>query len=507
MEASKEMKASATDMSSTKDLEATMSANVGDVIPVSAAVDGQDSRLLRKVDWRIVPIMFACYFLQFLDKVLINYANVMGMSKDLHMTGNDFSWMATAFFIGYALAEFPQGFLLQRYPLAKVLGFNVLCWGITIACSAAVQDFAGMVALRTLLGCFEACISPALVLSTSQWYTKREAGPRYGIWYCGLGAGQIIGGLISFAAQHGAVNASFGGWRIMMVSVGVFNLIIATTVLFLLPDSVESAKFLSADEKAAIQKKIALDQGGNGQKVFRAASLVEVFLDLQVWLLFVLTLLIVIPSGVITTFSATLIRGFGYTPKQSALLNMPSGVVSIFSTLISTFSILRGFPRWLSIILLLIPTVIGAGLMSFISAHNQPGKLAGIYLINFIVAPLAIIYSWVGANTMGYTKRVAANAAVAIAFGIANIIGPQTFQSRDAPDYIPAKITIFGVAGGAMLISTCLRLLYGWRNRANVKNRRAQLQGLSPDEAKDVSVSVSDQDMTDRKNSAFVYVY
>ncbi|KIW99684.1 uncharacterized protein Z518_11097 [Rhinocladiella mackenziei CBS 650.93] len=499
MDSSKEMKTNTSDVTSPQDLEAIPSKTVGEVWPVV----GQDSKLLRRIDWRIVPIMFACYFLQFLDKVLINYANVMGLPKDLGLQGNDFSWMATAFFIGFAVSEFPQGYLLQKFPLAKVLGLNVLCWGITICCSAAAQNFAGMVALRTLLGCFEAVISPALVMSTSQWYTKRESGPRYGVWYCGLGAGQIIGGLVSFAAQHGAKNAGFRGWRIMMVSIGVFNIAVACIVLTFLPDSVESARFLTAEEKQSIHRKLVLDQAGNGAKVFRLASLWEIFLDLQVWLLFLLTILIVIPSGVITTFSATLIRGFGYDSKQSALLNMPSGIVSIASTLLCTFAILRGFPRWLSIILLLIPTVIGAGLMSFISADNQPGKLAGIYLINTIVAPLAIIYTWVGANTAGYTKRVASNAAIAVSFSVANIIGPQTFQAKDAPDYIPAKITIFAVAGGAMAVSVLLRLLYGFRNRRTAKNRWAQLQGLSMGA---VEANI-EQDQTDCKNPAFVYVY
>jgi sugar phosphate permease len=502
MESPKNMKVS-TDMAGSKDLEAVESKAVGEVLPV----DGQDAALLRKIDWRIVPIMFFCYFLQFLDKVLINYANVMGLATDLGLEGQDFSWMATAFFIAYAVAEFPQGFLLQRFPLAKVLGFNVLCWGITVCCSAAAQNFAGMVALRTLLGCFEAVISPALVLSTAQWYTKREAGPRYGIWYCGLGAGQIVGGLVSFAAQHGPKDASFGGWRIMMVSVGVFNIGVACVVLLFLPDNVNGARFLSADEKASIHRKLALDQGGNGAKVFKPAALGEVFQDVQIWLLLLLTILIVIPSGVITTFSATLIRGFGYGSKQSALLNMPSGVISIVSTLLCTFAILRGFPRWLSIVLLLVPTVIGAGLMSFISTDNQAGKLAGIYLINTIVAPLAIIYSWVGSNVASYTKRVAANAIVAIGFSIANIIGPQTFQARDAPGYLPAKITIFGVAGGAMIISVVLRGLYGFRNRKTIQYRQAQLDEFSTSPGLSMEQSDEFQDQTDRANKAFVYVY
>jgi sugar phosphate permease len=150
----------------------------------------KDAALYRKVDWHIMPLMFLCYFLQFLDKVLINYAKIMGMEKSLGMKGQDFSWMATGFFIAYALAEFPQSFLLQKFPVSKVLGCNVLLWGIILCCTSAAQNYAGMGALRALLGAFESIITPALVLITTQWYTKRQACPRTGIWYCGLGMGQ-----------------------------------------------------------------------------------------------------------------------------------------------------------------------------------------------------------------------------------------------------------------------------------------------------------------------------
>lgn len=61
-----------------------------------------DSKLYAKIDRHIMPLAFLCYFLQFLDKVVINYARVMGIESSLGMAGQDFSWMATAFFIAYA---------------------------------------------------------------------------------------------------------------------------------------------------------------------------------------------------------------------------------------------------------------------------------------------------------------------------------------------------------------------------------------------------------------------
>ena len=86
----------------------------------------------------------------------------MGLQDDLHMSGNDFSWLATAFFIAYAVAEIPQGALLQRFPITKVLGVNVFFWGVFLCCASATQNYAGMKALRILLGMVEAVIGTNL---------------------------------------------------------------------------------------------------------------------------------------------------------------------------------------------------------------------------------------------------------------------------------------------------------------------------------------------------------
>ena len=359
-----------------------------------------------------------------------------------------------------------------------------------------MQNFAGAVAVRVILGMFEAVISPALIIITASFYTKRQATPRYGLWYCGLGAGQTIGGLVSYAAQHGDKFTAFPGWRIMMVSVGVFNLLAAITIFWFMPNNISTATFLTEEEKAYVQATLAADQSGSGKRVFRADFLKETFLDLQVWLLFILTVLIAIPSGVITTFSSTLIRGFGFSPKESALLGMPSGVVSVCATLLCTFLVLKRFPRWLGVIAMMVPTMIGAGLMSFLPTSNRGGVLAGIYLINCTVAPLALIYALAGTNTAGHTKRVATNTFVAMGFGIANIIGPQTFRAEEAPGYIGAKITIFAVNGAAIVVAILLRLLYGYRN-----SRKSTSIVEKPE------VAPEEQEMTDMTNPAFRYVY
>ncbi|KAL2855653.1 major facilitator superfamily domain-containing protein [Aspergillus pseudodeflectus] len=437
-------------------------------VPVS------DAALLRRIDWRIIPIMFLAYFLQFLDKVVLNYANVMGIQADLGMSGNGFSWLATAFFIAYCIAEIPQGFLLHKYPIPKVLGCNMLIWGITICCTAAAQNYAGILALRIILGTTEAVIAPALTIYTSLWYTSAEATPRFGLWYCGLGTGQILGGLISFGAQHAPSSLSFAGWRIMFVVVGAVNISVALLVLTFLPNNPHTSPFLSLAEKTHLANRLSTFPSLTlNSKTIHIPSLYAALTDPQTHLLVLLTILTCTPSGLITTFSALLIRNFGYTSREAALLNMPSGVVSIVSTLCATIAIARGYPRWLAINVLLVPTLVGACLISFLPPEgNEAGCLVGIYLVNTTVAPLALIFAWTGANFKNTTMKVTGCAAVSAGFGIANIIGPQTFQARDAPDYTPAKITIVAVNASAMVVSTALRVLYGMRN--------ARAQGRGP---------------------------
>ena len=94
-----------------------------------------------------------------------------------------------------------------------------------------------------------------------------------------------------------------------------------------------------------------------------------------------------ISSGVISTFSATLIKNFGYTPLRAALLNTPSGVVSIAATILSCFAVGKSSNRCLWIAGLAVPGALGGGLIAFLPKSNRGGLLLGIYLVNSVPPP------------------------------------------------------------------------------------------------------------------------
>ncbi|KAK5630545.1 hypothetical protein RRF57_006260 [Xylaria bambusicola] len=140
-------------------------------------------------------------------------------------------------------------------------------------------------------------------------YTPRESISRYGLWYSGLGAAQMVGGVISFAAQHSSRTVSFFGWRIMFVAVGSFNIVVAALILLLIPKTPDVTTWLNKEEKVHIRERLAFDQAGTGRKVFQKKAVVEAFFfDAQVWILFVLTTLLMIPAGVAANFGAAILR-------------------------------------------------------------------------------------------------------------------------------------------------------------------------------------------------------
>ncbi|OHE98235.1 allantoin permease [Colletotrichum orchidophilum] len=397
--------------------------NGGDVTPISA----EDERILkRKIDWRIVPLMFSCYILQYLDKTLINYANVMGLQNDTSITGNQYSQLAMIFY----------------------------------------------------------------------WYKRQEQPPRMGIWYLGTGGGTIVGSLISFGFQH-YHSSGFTSWQIMFLICGLITIAIGITVILVLPDNPMSASFLSREEKIWAVERLRSNQTGVENKSFKREQAIECFTDPQTYLIALITIASNVPNGAVSSFQATIIKGFGYTSKETALLSIPAGAVSIVSILAATNVAGRFNQRAINIICLLIPGVIGAALMAFLPEDNKAGKLIGNYMTNCIGATLPLLYSLVGANYAGHTKKVTMNATLLICFCVGNIIGPLTFTAESAPGYLPAKTAIIVTCGLAMVFTLMLRYYYVWENQ----RREGLVQTGELGHLKDIEFS----DVTDRKNKEFRY--
>lgn len=139
---------------------------------------------------------------------------------------------------------------------------------------------------------------------------------------------------------------------------------------------------------------------------FKPAQVLECFTDPQTLLLCLITIASLIPNGAVSSYQATIIQQFGYTSKQTALLSIPGGVISCIGVVCGTYLAGKYNMRGVQVIALLLPGILGGGLMAFLPEDNKVGKLMGNYLTNVLGSSLPLLYSWVGANYAGHTKKV-----------------------------------------------------------------------------------------------------
>jgi ACS family allantoate permease-like MFS transporter len=223
----------------------------------------------------------------------------MGLQADIGLHGTNYQWLGSMFYIGYIAWEYPTNRLLQRLPLAKWSSFNIIMWGLTLSCMAAVKNFAGAVAVRFFLGVFEAAVTPGFALFTSQWYTKEEQGARTGIWFSFNGIAQIVGGLVAYGIAVGVKDhgATIPAWKIVFLAIGLATAAVGCVFLYFMPDNQLNARFLSPQERVLAVERIRRNQQGVGNKHFKMYQLKEALLDPMSWALVAFAFLADIPNG------------------------------------------------------------------------------------------------------------------------------------------------------------------------------------------------------------------
>jgi hypothetical protein len=71
----------------------------------------EEARVIRKLDYRLLPFLFLLYSLSVLDRSNLGNAKLAGLSKDIDIRGDRYNWLGTIFYIACKEpgAILPQG--------------------------------------------------------------------------------------------------------------------------------------------------------------------------------------------------------------------------------------------------------------------------------------------------------------------------------------------------------------------------------------------------------------
>jgi MFS family permease len=167
----------------------------GDTMQRSSAVTPDDA-IYRKIARRIVPFLFICYVVNFIDRVNIGFAKLQFL-QDLKLDDAVFGLAAGMFFVGYLVFELPSNLLLERIGVRKTLLRIMVLWGGLTVLLMFVKSASMLYLLRFLLGAAEAGFFPGIILYLTYWFPDRQRGRITSLFIMAVPLAGIIGGPLS----------------------------------------------------------------------------------------------------------------------------------------------------------------------------------------------------------------------------------------------------------------------------------------------------------------------
>lgn len=254
----------------------------------STANELEKQLLLKKLFWKIIPILFIAYFFSFLDRVNIGYAKLQ-MQDAIGFTDSQYALAAGIFFIGYAFFEIPSNILMDKIGARKTLARIMILWGLASAATMFVSTAQQLYFLRLMLGIFEAGFFPGVILYLSFWFPSYMRGRVTSVLILATLAAPIIGGPISgLIMTHMNGVHGLGGWQWMFLLEALPIIVIGLVCLFYLTDKPGSSRWLSQEERN-LHKKIMTEDAGpdaeNTKDMHSGKAVLSCLMDYRVYLL------------------------------------------------------------------------------------------------------------------------------------------------------------------------------------------------------------------------------
>ncbi|MDI2091458.1 MFS transporter [Commensalibacter oyaizuii] len=234
---------------------------------------------VKKTWYRLVPLMFLLYFIAFIDRINISFAQE-AMKTDIGLSNSAYGLGAGIFFAAYALCGVPANLALNKMGAQRWLGITTIIWGGLSVATAFIQNETQFIIIRFLLGVGEAGFLPGILLLAAIYFPNKVRGSVIGAFALGVPLALSIGSPLSGALlqMHGLLG--YSGWSWMFIIEGAVAVLVGGFTWYYLDDNPSKARFLTQNEKDAIQRRLQQEEQ-NTQTV----SVISALKNTKVWYL------------------------------------------------------------------------------------------------------------------------------------------------------------------------------------------------------------------------------
>ncbi|PSN72954.1 retrograde regulation protein 2 [Corynespora cassiicola Philippines] len=426
--------------------------------------DIETQRILRKVDYRLLPMLTLLYVLAFLDRGNIGNAKVAGMNEDLGLTSAQYNIALTVFFFPYAIFEVPSNIILKLLRPSIWICIMMCSWGLVMTFQGLVKNYHHLVVTRTLLGFTESGFFPAATYLLTTWYCRFEVQTRMAVFFSAASMAGAFSGLLAFAIEKMRGVGGLEGWRWIFILEGIVTVLVGLTLPWTLPDSPAEASFLTTDEKLFIARRLEQDAGTSSGRVKSGEKFQWRFLRaaLTEWKIYFAMIAYWGNSVCLYAFTysaPSIILEMGYTAANAQLLTIPIYVLGVVSTLVFSRMADRRKSRW--------PFIVGPfsiallGLIGLLSIpHPRLPGLTYAFLFTIpagVYPPLIGILAWVSNNLAPSWKRAVGMALLISLGNFGGAIGSNIFIESQRPSYPLGYGFCIAIVAAAIICTLVLR--------------------------------------------------
>jgi MFS transporter, ACS family, tartrate transporter len=278
-----------------------------------------ERRTIRKVAWRLLPLIVVIYFVAYIDRTNVSFA-AFGMTRDLGLTAYIYGWGAGIFFLGYFLFEVPSNLLLEKVGARRWIARIMITWGLMAAAMAFVQGATSFLVLRFLLGVAEAGFFPGVILYFTYWFPKQYRGRVIAALFLAVPGSNAVTAVISGALLGLDGTLGLPGWKWLYIVEAVPAVLLAFAVLRYLTERPEIADWLLPDEKQWLTSTLESERLALVGKSGGHMPLSQALKDKRVMALALIYFTIVTATYGITFFLPQIVKGLGGSDMRTGLL-------------------------------------------------------------------------------------------------------------------------------------------------------------------------------------------
>ncbi|KAF2773993.1 MFS general substrate transporter [Teratosphaeria nubilosa] len=435
----------------------------------------EERKIIRKVDWHVVPLLASLMLVSFIDRSNIGNARIQGMEKDLKMTGTQCNIAVSLFFISYGFFEVPSNIIIKMVQPHRWLSFLILAWGIIMTLMGLTNSIRGLYAARFFLGLAEAGFGPGSAFLLSLWYLRSEYLSRLAIWFSSVALSGAVSGLLAYGIASLDGVRGLGGWQCFIIE-GLIPISLSGVVLFFLPDSPETAKFLTKKEKEFLINRLALETGSGHGRVTNSEKIKPKLVfaalkDYKAWFGAGIEICTILCMYGFTATTPFIIKELGYTAANAQLMTIPLYVCACISGLAFAFTAERLQQRAIAILIGLSIAIIGFIGQLTIPHDRLPGLTYGFLFpiaIGIYSAKMPIL-AWVSGSMAPSSKRAVGIAFITGMGQFGGIAGTNMYIESQRPRYPAGYGTGLAACCLGMILTIILRFIFV---RENAKKLR-----------------------------------